>query len=98
MKKLRKRWEPAHTDYSVCLVDCAFAEKEGGECDFWGGQQWGGPRGKELAQAEADRLNRVYEERGREGRFEVREHPRDAGWVHSVTIPLDLEAERRGIR
>lgn len=76
--ELKHRWEPEHTDYSICLVSGRFAAAHGGECDYYDGSLWGS---RESAQAECDRRNARAESLGRDERFEVREHHRKAGPV-----------------
>lgn len=84
--RMKRRWEPAHTDYSVCLVGGAFAERHGGECDFYDGCMH---RSREAAQAACDKRQARSKRPGE--RYEVREHRRSGGWVYETTIRLPIE-------
>lgn len=84
--KMKRRWEPARTDYSISLVKCPFADRHGGECEYYTGAIYSS---RTSANREAKRRQEQYRQANRPGRFVVREHAREAGYVlrGSLTLP-----------
>ena len=79
--KMKRVWRAEETYWTIALVECSFADRHGGECDYWNGKIY---QSKKRAESAA----RAYSLRRSDGRFEVREHTLPASWALVGTLSL----------